>query len=104
MARSSIEASIIRLLLEAPPDTSVVGHPPRMMTPQEVAKALNAKLGTVASQLSKMSKPDGPLDRLAGHGPRGGFGYQLRADVRASFRYGYRITRYDMIDVDYLDL
>lgn len=58
------------------------------LTATALAKQLSAKTESVASVLLKLSQKDGPLKREDGHGPRGGYGYALKAPWK---------TRYELI-------
>lgn len=57
------------------------------LTAQEIHKRLRANLSSVGSLLLKLSqKPDGLLIRELNHGPRGGYGYRLRATLTPTLK------------------
>ncbi len=47
-----------------------------IMTAMELHRITGVKLNALSSELRKMTKR-GQLQRIAGYGPRGGFGYRL---------------------------
>jgi predicted transcriptional regulator len=53
----------------------------KIFTAAQMAKKIDAKLASVASQMLKMCK-QGTLERTSGVGPRGGYGYTLKIEKK----------------------
>lgn len=72
--KQTIRESILLLFAWASHHNSVTE---KCLPASVIAKRINAKLESVASQLLKMCK-QGTLERRDGVGPRGGYGYSLK--------------------------